>query len=582
VLDLGCGHGAIAEPLRDLGLTYVGLDVSAEGVQDLRQRGFEADTVDLSDPGQLDLLVEKYLDGRPMAACTLVDFLEHLADGPAILAALRQASIGQAMAPVVVSVTNITHIDIAAKLLVGRFDYTEDGLLDRTHAVFYSPAHLDEVFGAAGWLEVGRRDFELDRSDQHYPSDAAAIVRGTPLNNLLLQVRQQAGEGALVAQFVRAYAPLGGAQLEEEPESDPPFLSILVRTQGKRPSTIVENLLSLAAQTVQDFEVLVLAHDMTEDQFEALRQSVEMFDPTFTTRVRIVRVEGGGRAHPLNVGVLEAGGTYVAALDDDDIAFAHWVETFQRAASAKPGTVVRTIVAEQQIEPAPWGARPGYTTTSATSVEFPERFDFWDHLWENQSPFCGLAFPRSCFTVMGVRFDEALPVVEDWDAMLQAALLCGVTDAGNVTSLYRRWQSADSSLATHRQDEWDRSRDVVLARIDRQTLPLPPGTLSDYHRLLENLRQRIELIEDLVVQRDAAREESSGRQVRIDELYDEMRTVREELHTTGTERNIANELAQRQQDEIGRLKDSVSWKLMQPLRSLRSLSVRVGRRRPSG
>ncbi len=266
--------------------------------------------------------------------------------------------------------------------------------------------------------------------------------------------------------------------------------------------------------------------------------------------------------------MLEAGGTYVAALDDDaHRTFAHWVETFLRAASAKPGTVVRTIVAEQQIEPAPWGARPGYTTTSATSVEFPERFDFWDHLWENQSPFCGLAFPRSCFTVMGVRFDEALPVVEDWDAMLQAALLCGVTDAGNVTSLYRRWQSADSSLATHRQDEWDRSRDVVLARIDRQTLPLPPGTLSDYHRLLENLRQRIELIEDLVVQRDAAREESSGRQVRIERLYhDEMRTVREELHTTGTERNYTqNELAQRQQDEIGRLKDSVSWKLMQPL-----------------
>jgi glycosyltransferase involved in cell wall biosynthesis len=581
VLDLGCGHGTIAEPLRDLGLTYVGLDISADSVQDLRQRGFEADTVDLSDPGQLDLLVEKYLDGRPMAACTLVDFLEHLADGPAILAALRQTSIGQAMAPVVVSVTNVTHIDIAAKLLLGRFDYTKDGLLDRNHAVFYSPALLDEVFRGAGWQEVGRRDFELNRSDQHYPSDAAAIVRGTPLNNLLLQVRQRAGEGALVAQFVRAYAPLEGTRLVEEPEFDPPFLSVLVRTQGKRPNTIVENLLSLAAQTVQDFEVLVLAHDMTEDQFVALRESVEMFDPTFTTRVRIVRVEGGGRAHPLNVGVLEARGTYVAALDDDDIAFAHWVETFQRAASAKPGTVVRAMVAEQQIEPAPWGAMLGYTTTSAISLEFPERFDFWEHLWENQSPFCGIAFPRSCFTVMGVRFDEALPVVEDWDAMMQAALLCGVTDAGEVTSLYRRWQSADSSLATHRQDEWNRSRDVVLARIDGQTLPLPPGTLSDYHRLHESLKKRIELIELLVLERDAAREESSGRQERIDELFEEMRTVREELHSTGTERNLSIELAQRQQDEIERIKRSVSWKLLQPLRSLRSLSGRMRGRRSS-
>jgi hypothetical protein len=223
----------------------------------------------------------------------------------------------------------------------------------------------------------------------------------------------------------------------------------------------------------------------------------------------------------------------------------------------------------------------GYTTTSAISVEFPERFDFWEHLWENQSPFCGLAFPRSCFSVMGVRFDEALPVVEDWDAMLQAALLCGVTDAGEVTSLYRRWQSADSSLATHRQDEWNRSRDVVLARIDRQTVPLPPGALSDYHRLHESLKKRIELIEHLVLERDAAREESSWRQERIDELFEEMRTVREELHSTGTERNLSIELAQRQQDEIERIKGSVSWKLMQPLRSLRSLSGRTRGRRSS-
>ena len=32
VVDLGCGFGAVAEPLAELGLTYVGTDVAPEGL----------------------------------------------------------------------------------------------------------------------------------------------------------------------------------------------------------------------------------------------------------------------------------------------------------------------------------------------------------------------------------------------------------------------------------------------------------------------------------------------------------------------------------------------------------------------
>ena len=92
-------------------------------------------------------------------------------------------------------------------------------------------------------------------------------------------------------------------------------------------STFVETLLSLAAQTVQDFEVLVLAHDFEPDAIAELNAIVEWFDPDFAQRVRVVRVDGGGRARPLNVGVLERG-SYIAALDDDDVAFANWVSEF--------------------------------------------------------------------------------------------------------------------------------------------------------------------------------------------------------------------------------------------------------------
>ena len=396
VLDLGCGFGAIAETVRDLGLTYIGLDNDPTSIKDLVDRGFEATEVDLSDHSQLQSLIETQLHGRPLAAVTALDFLEHITNGVDLLNVLHRLSLSAGRPALVVSIPNVTHIDIAAKLLIGRFDYTPTGLLDETHVVFYSPALLQKVMAQTGWVEVGRKDYELSQSDQKFPDDAAVLAPGTPIHGLLLQIREQASEGAIVNQFVRAYVPLEQPNPDEPAEPDRnPFLSVLVRTQGKRVSTLIDTLLSLAAQTVQDFEVLVLAHDMTSDGFAELREIVAWFDPEFSERVRVVRVEGGGRAHPLNVGVREACGSYVAALDDDDVAFANWVEEFQRSASAKPGSAVRTLVAEQPIQSQAWASGAGHTTLGSTNIPFPDTFDLWQHMFENLSPFCGFAFPRS-------------------------------------------------------------------------------------------------------------------------------------------------------------------------------------------
>ena len=158
VLDLGCGFGAIAEAVRDLGLTYIGFDNDASSVKDLIDRGFEASEVDLSDPSRLQSFIESQLNGRPLAAITTLDFLEHITNGVALLNVLRAVAFANGRPALVVSIPNATHIDIAAKLLIGRFDYMPTGLLDETHVVFYSPAYLQQVMAQTGWLEVGRKD----------------------------------------------------------------------------------------------------------------------------------------------------------------------------------------------------------------------------------------------------------------------------------------------------------------------------------------------------------------------------------------------------------------------------------------
>ena len=183
VLDLGCGFGAIAEAVRDLGLTYIGFDNDRHSVKDLVDRGFEATEVDLSDLSRLQSLIEAQLNGRPLAAVTALDFLEHITNGVALLDLLHTLSLSNGRPTLVVSIPNATHIDIAAKLLIGRFDYMPTGLLDETHVVFYSPAHLQQVMAQTGWVEVGRNDYELSRSDQNFPADAAVLAPGTPITS---------------------------------------------------------------------------------------------------------------------------------------------------------------------------------------------------------------------------------------------------------------------------------------------------------------------------------------------------------------------------------------------------------------
>ena len=119
--------------------------------------------------------------------------------------------------------------------------------------------------------------------------------RGVPDSSASLQMREQARQTAIVNQFVgHILRRTTSIEVAEDTEADP-FLSALVRTQGRRRSTLIETLLSLAAQKSQDFQVVILAHDMKETALAELNLLVESFDTDFTRGSGIVRVEGGGQ-----------------------------------------------------------------------------------------------------------------------------------------------------------------------------------------------------------------------------------------------------------------------------------------------
>ena len=263
-----------------------------------------------------------------------------------------------------------------------------------------------------------------------------------------------------------------------------PFLSVLLRTQGKRIELLKDALLCLAGQTDEDFEVFVLSHNASAEDGLQVRAVLDRLAEPLSKRVTLIEVTGGTRAKPLNAGLDAARGQYISVFDDDDLVFGHYVEEFHKAAEGANGKMLRALVANQSLTPETWpGGAPGFRTLSWPKREFPEHFDQVEHLLVNVSPFMTWAFPRQLFTTFGLRFDEELAVCEDWDVILRGSLLCGVREIEVLTSIYRRWSGGDSSYNVHSSAAWRQSEERVTDRVNDSVILLPPGSLRELRHL---------------------------------------------------------------------------------------------------
>jgi len=273
--------------------------------------------------------------------------------------------------------------------------------------------------------------------------------------------------------------------LTAKESDDRPFLTVLLRTQGRRLEPLKDALLCLAAQTDQDFEVVVLEHDALPEDAAEVRKTISRQPPAFAERIRLIEVSGGTRAKPLNAGLIASNGHYVSVFDDDDLVFANWVEEFHQASLLGDGRLLRSTVANQRVAPELWPQdHDGFRTLSWPAAEYPSEFHQLKHLLVNYSPFMSWAFPRSLFFTFGVRFDEELTVCEDWDLILQGSLLCGVVEIKILTAIYRRWEGGESSYTSHSTASWQWSENRVIDRIDDSVLTLPEGSMRELRDML--------------------------------------------------------------------------------------------------
>lgn len=496
-LDFGCGYGRMAEVLRDrYQLHYIGLDINELGLLSLKGRGFDTMFVDLRDPDAALSLIDQYLP-KPssIGALCIIDTLEHIAEPVKALLMLR-AIAKRHEAPLLVSVPNVTHRDIGFKLAMGMFDYTESGLLDHTHLQYFTDQRVSQMMSSAGWHEVYRKDVSLSESDQHFPREHAALSESAPLHELLTKIRSQINHTDQVNQFVRAYlpGPLVEATLDvpllREREVARPFLTVVTRTQGRRIQTLRETLLCLSAQTCQDFEVCVIGHDLDVERQLDVERVIADLHGSIRDRVRLVRVNGGSRATPLNTGFENARGHYVAVLDDDDLVFGNWVEIFRDLAETRAGQLLRVVaVAQHWDKVTPLNCAPASRAIGPMQALYPEEFDLIAHVVENRSPLHSLAFPRSVFSDLKFRFDDYLTTAEDWDFIIRVAPLTGVAASESVGCIYRLWKTGETSFTAHSELEWRANYFYTLRKLDKMPMLMPAGSASRIRNMYEELKR---------------------------------------------------------------------------------------------
>lgn len=334
-----------------------------------------------------------------------------------------------------------------------------------------------QSFGLGGDLRVIGDYDARELGDVALPSLRPATLLGHLLTDL----------GSANASQVAIVALVDDEQTTRQASA--PMFTVLTRTQGTRMETLREVFLCLSAQTYGDFEHLVVAHNPSEEAVLEIRQLIDDQSDWMRSRIRFEKISGGTRTTPLNGGFAMARGKYVIILDDDDIVFANWLETFNAIAQDKPGMLLRAVAVRQEFT---WALVEGKRSARAISAmhrEYAPKFDFLDHLEVSHTPPVSIAFPRYLFADHGLRFDESLTTTEDWDYIMRCAARVGVGSSEEITCIYRWWVNAENSRTVHAQSEWQDNHCRIQDKINASVNLMEPGSMSRFRETLEKMNE---------------------------------------------------------------------------------------------
>ena len=146
-IDVGCASGYLAGELTAAGWNVVGVEPDPTSAEEAQAHCVEVRVASVDD---VDFSTLPHYD-----AVVFGDVLEHLARPEVVLRAAANHLAAGGL--IVISVPNVANVLVRAGLLLGRFDYTDRGILDRTHLRFFTRRTLGEFVRSCG-LVIERSD----------------------------------------------------------------------------------------------------------------------------------------------------------------------------------------------------------------------------------------------------------------------------------------------------------------------------------------------------------------------------------------------------------------------------------------
>jgi GT2 family glycosyltransferase/SAM-dependent methyltransferase/thioredoxin-like negative regulator of GroEL len=232
--------------------------------------------------------------------------------------------------------------------------------------------------------------------------------------------------------------------------NQPPMVSVIVPTYN-RPDRLREALQSVLAQTLQDFEIIVVNDGQID--VEAVIDALP-----HNGRITCVKHDRNrGLAASRNTGLRLARGTYVAYLDDDDRYYSDHLAVLTQALRQGQYKAAYTD-ALRAVEVCDGGER------RVTQRDLPYSYEFNAArlLVTNYFPVLCMMHERACLDEVGL-FDETLFAHEDWDLWIRMATKYPFLHIKRTTAEFS-WRTDGSSMTSGTRETYLRTTEIIYRK----------------------------------------------------------------------------------------------------------------------
>lgn len=143
VLELGCATGYITKLLKQKKCIVTAVDADSNAISLVRHIADEAIQADLNNPQSLKIK-------KHYSVVLLMDVIEHLIHREELLQYINTWLASDGI--LILSTPNIVHIKVRLDMVLGKFTYTEMGIMDNTHVHFYTRETILEELRKAGFM----------------------------------------------------------------------------------------------------------------------------------------------------------------------------------------------------------------------------------------------------------------------------------------------------------------------------------------------------------------------------------------------------------------------------------------------